>query len=75
MAQWEVRMFAYLRERHGATVAVEAEPTADAILTELAEAGVAIDACRLAVGDEFVNGNSPVAPSADIALIPPVSGG
>lgn len=75
MPTWNVAMFAYLRERHGATVAIDAEPLASAILRALADAGVDTRACRLAVGDEFVALDTPVATGADVSLIPPVSGG
>ncbi len=75
MATWNVSLFAYLRERHGAVIAVEAEPTVQAILGALSGAGVNTTACRLAVGDEFVPPDSAVAPGSSVALIPPVSGG
>ena len=75
MASWDVSLFAYLRERHGSVVTVEAEPTAGAILAALTDAGINTMACRLAVGDEFVRPESAVPEGAPIALIPPVSGG
>jgi len=75
MTTWEVSLFAYLRERHGAAVTVQAEPNAGAILKALASAGVNTEACRLAVADEFVSPDASVPTGSSIALIPPVSGG
>ena len=75
MATWDVKLFAYLRERHGSTVTVEAEPKAGAILDALSQAGVNTTSCRLAVGNEFAKPETPVPPNSEIALIPPVSGG
>lgn len=75
MATWKVTLFAYLRERHGNSVSVEAEPNAGAILDALARSGVNVSACRLAAGNEFVSSDSPVAEECEVALIPPVSGG
>jgi len=75
MAKFDVALFAYLRERHGSVVTVEAEPNAGAILAALAGAGVRTDSCRLAVGDEFVKNDALVPNGSDVALIPPVSGG
>lgn len=68
-------MFAYLRERHGNTVSVEAEPSAEALLQALSKAGVRTDSCRLAVNCAFVKPEWQLSPGDEIALIPPVSGG
>jgi len=75
MAKWDVSLFAYLREKHGPTMTVEAEPTAASILTALAASGVNVAACRLAAGDEFVGPDFTIPDGCEIALIPPVSGG
>jgi len=75
MATWDVTLFAYLRERHGDVVTVEADSNVGAILTALAEKGVNTNSCRLAVSDEFVQLDAEVPVGSQIALIPPVSGG
>jgi len=75
MASWDVSLFAYLRERHGDVVTVEAEPNPGAILDALASAGINVVACRLAVGDEFAVTDAAIPLGSALALIPPVSGG
>ena len=75
MASWEVSLFAYLRERHGATVTVEAEPTVALVLQALTDAGIQTTSCRIAVNDEFASPGDPLSAGSKIALIPPVSGG
>ena len=75
MATWDVSLFAYLRDRHGPSITIESEPNPRAILQALANAGVNVESCRLAVGDEFANLEDAVPVGSQIALIPPVSGG
>ncbi|MDR3690282.1 MAG: MoaD/ThiS family protein [Fimbriimonas sp.] len=75
MKSFDVHLFSYLRERHGAVVTVASEANAGAILDALAASGIATEACRLAVDDEFVIRSYVVATGASVALIPPVSGG
>lgn len=75
MQRWTVRLFAHLRARHGEVVEVEAASIAGELLQALKEAGIATDACRLAVNLEFVGTDHALDPSDEIALIPPVSGG
>ena len=75
MAIWTVQLFAYLRERHGSTVTVEAEPNVKSILSALENSGIAVASARLAVDNEFASADQPVQFGASIALIPPVSGG
>lgn len=75
MDQWRVRLFAYLRERHGESVEITAEPTALGVLTALQNAGIDTRACRLAVNNEFSRADSQIAVGDELALIPPVSGG
>ena len=75
MARWDVSLFAYLRERHGASVTVEAEATVTSVLLALADSGIETAACRLAVDDEFVSPGGLLRTGNRIALIPPVSGG
>jgi molybdopterin converting factor small subunit len=68
-------MFAYLRDRHGEYVTVNAPPVSDAILEALREAGVETNSCRLAIGNEFAMPQQSVPLGIALALIPPVSGG
>ena len=75
MAQFTVRMFAYLKDRHGAEVTVEAEPNVASILSALQRAGVTTQACRLSVNLAFSKPDAPVTQSDELALIPAVSGG
>jgi len=75
MATWNVRLFAHLREKHGPSVTVEAESTACAVLEALEVAGIRTVSCRLAVNDEFATRSSEIPDGAELALIPPVSGG
>jgi molybdopterin converting factor small subunit len=75
MASWEVSLFAYLRERHGASVTVEAESTVASVLQALADAGIQTMSCRVAVNDEFALPGDALTSGSKVALIPPVSGG
>lgn len=82
MARFEILMFAAARELSGTDVlVVELEsPTAAAtILERIGELVPAITpmlpACRLAVDQSFVAGDTMIDAVAEIALIPPVSGG
>ena len=75
MTDWKVQMFAYLRERHGDSVTVSAEPTVGSVLQALASTGVSIEACRIAIGDEFAHAQDAIPIGSELSLIPPVSGG
>ena len=75
MASFSVRMFAYLKDRHGERVAVDAEPNVNSVLEALAQKGVQTKACRLSVNLAFPNGNADLKDKDELALIPPVSGG
>lgn len=72
---WTVRLFAYLKNGRGECVEVEALPTSTAVLEALRAHGIPTEACRLAVNHAFVQGEQPLAPGDELALIPPVSGG
>ncbi len=75
MAQWDVQLFAYLRERHGAVVTVEAEPNVESIFDALEASGIQSASCRLAINNEFVGRQHVLTQGDSLALIPPVSGG
>lgn len=77
-----VLLFAGLRERlRRDDVALELPDgaTADGLLAALAAAEPALapglSACRVAVNQEFVRGDHPIAEGDEVAVIPPVSGG
>ena len=80
--RYEVLLFAAAREMAGTErIAVElpTPTTAAAVLAAVAarrpELAPLIPACRLAVDQAFVTPDVEVAPAAELALIPPVSGG
>ncbi|HLK16602.1 MAG TPA: MoaD/ThiS family protein [Fimbriimonadaceae bacterium] len=73
--RFEVALFAYQRERHGASVCVESEPTVSGVLAALAESGIQVEHCRLAVDESMAGGDENLMSSSRLALIPPVSGG
>lgn len=75
MARFEVKMFAYLKDRHGERVAVNADPHVKGVLAELERAGVKTEGCRLSVNFDFPLGDEALNEGAELALIPPVSGG
>lgn len=75
MPSFAVRMFAHLKDRHGETVHVEAEPDVQGILDALEQLGVKTKSCRLSVNLAFPKGNEPLTEADELALIPPVSGG
>jgi molybdopterin synthase catalytic subunit len=72
---WVVHLFAYLKERHGTSVEVQAGATAKEILDALTAKGINVTSCRLAVNNEFAKPETVVAAGSDLAVIPPVSGG
>jgi len=72
---FEVKLFAYLRQEHGESVVVEADPTAGSLLDSLFEMGIDTSACRVAVNHEFVGRGDAIREGDEIAVIPPVSGG
>ncbi len=82
MRSREVLLFAGAAELAAAsTIAVDlpAAATAEDVLAAIGEQvpGLAelLPACRLAVDQMFVGGDFPVPDAAELALIPPVSGG
>ena len=75
MASFSVRMFAYLKDRHGERMEVEAEPSVEGVLQALLQNGVQTRACRLSVNLSFPTGNLALQETDKLALIPPVSGG
>lgn len=77
-----VLLFAGAREAVGADsleVTVPQDATARCVLTAIGSAMPQLDgllpACRLAVDRQFVGDDCPLPPGAELALIPPVSGG
>jgi len=82
MAEFEILMFAAGRDLSGTdvlVVEVESPTSAAMILQRIGELVPAIapmlPACRLAVDQSFVAGDALIDADAEIALIPPVSGG
>ena len=75
MPAFSVRMFAYLKDRHGERVSVEAEPNVEGVLSALSQNGVQTKACRLSVNLSFPSTNLALEETDELALIPPVSGG
>ena len=72
---WKVLLFAHLRERHGESAMVDAEPTVRAVLEALATQGITTQSCRLAADHQFCKLDDALTPGSELALIPPVSGG
>jgi molybdopterin converting factor subunit 1 len=78
-----VLLFAALRQRAGRDeLVVELDPSRPTTVAELRRAIAAqhsglgsIDHCRVAIDQEFASDDQPVAVGAEVALIPPVSGG
>ena len=77
-----VQLFAVARELAGQReLAVEVPQRATiadvraALLAVVPELADVLDHCRFAVGNEFVNNETLVASHAELAVIPPVSGG
>jgi len=82
MVRYEILMFAAARDLAGTDrLMVELDPpvVAGDILAAIAvcepELRPLLGSCRLAVNREFVANDAPVESVAEIALIPPVSGG
>lgn len=75
MRTWEIRLFAYLRERHGEVARVEAGATAGEVLDALSAQGIGGGYCRLAVNRVFAPRELTLNEGDVLALIPPVSGG
>jgi molybdopterin converting factor small subunit len=73
--RFEVALFAYQREKYGACASVEAEPTVKGVLAALAESGIPVSHCRLAVDESMAKGDELLTGASRLALIPPVSGG
>jgi molybdopterin converting factor small subunit len=72
---FSVRLFAYLKDRHGEIVEVEADPTASSVVEALNGKGIRTQSCRLSVNLEFVDLGTEIREGDELALIPPVSGG
>jgi molybdopterin converting factor subunit 1 len=78
----EVKLFAGARQRVGAP-SVEIELPDNARVLELREAiaarypalAGAMGLMRFAVDNEYASDESPISPAAEVACIPPVSGG
>jgi molybdopterin converting factor subunit 1 len=82
MARFEILMFAAARELSGTerlVVEIDSPVAAATILKRIGQDFPAIapllPACRLAVNQAFVDGDTVVDAAAELALIPPVSGG
>lgn len=75
MSQFQVRLFAHLRDRHGPDVTVEAPPHVEGVLRALQASGIETKGCRLSIDLAFPQGDAPIREGAELALIPPVSGG
>lgn len=82
MARYQVLLFAAAAELAACdalAVEVPAPVTAEAVLDAIAEQVPALSqllpACRLAVDQVFVTSDFPIRSDAELALIPPVSGG
>jgi molybdopterin converting factor small subunit len=73
--RFEVALFAYQREKHGAVVYVESGPTVKGVLNALEEFGIPVGHCRLAVDETMASGDENLCETSRLALIPPVSGG
>jgi molybdopterin converting factor small subunit len=73
--QFEVRLFAYQRERFGDAVTVDCEPTVGAVLAALSTLGLDAQHARLAIDEAFAEGGEKLRAESRLALIPPVSGG
>lgn len=75
MPRFSIRMFAYLKDRHGERMEVNAEPSVEGVLQALSRNGVQTKACRLSVNLSFPSTNLALKETDELALIPPVSGG
>lgn len=82
MARFEILMFAAARDLSGTerlVIEIESPVEAATILKRIGKEVPAIapllPACRLAVDQAFVAGDAVVDSDAELALIPPVSGG
>jgi molybdopterin converting factor small subunit len=72
---WRVLLFAHLKENHGEWVEIESEPTVRGVFDALQRAGIDTRSSRLAANDRFLGQGDAIPPGAELALIPPVSGG
>lgn len=72
---YSVQLFAHLRERHGNFVEVDADSTVKDVLEALAAGGIKTAGCRLAVNLKFSTATESIPENAELALIPPVTGG
>ncbi|HRK20780.1 MAG TPA: MoaD/ThiS family protein [Fimbriimonadaceae bacterium] len=75
MPRFDVKMFAYLKDRHGECVSVEAEPSVNGVYRALSHIGIDASGCRLSVNLSFPIGDEELQEGDELALIPPVSGG
>lgn len=68
-------MFASLRDQFGEFLDLESGADSAALMEALQSKGAPVEHCRLAVNRAFVSATTPISPSDELALIPPVSGG
>lgn len=73
--KFEVRLFAYHREKFGDSITVEADPTVPAVMAAINAMGIDVSHSRLAVDEAFAGPERGLARDSRLALIPPVSGG
>lgn len=76
-----IRVFAVLKDYYQSIFDLDLPDGARArdVLEKLVELNprgeAALQSCRLAVGEELVDGEHPLAPDDEVALLPPSSGG
>jgi MoaE-MoaD fusion protein len=75
MPQIDVRLFAHLRERAGASRVTVELPEGATVADVLAVMQVAPRECVAAVNREYASPETPVGAGDEVALVPPVSGG
>lgn len=82
MIKREIQLFAAVRDAAGSEIVTvslppgsSAQTTLDAVATAVPDAAELIAVCRLAVNCQYVAAGSCVPDDAELAVIPPVSGG
>ena len=73
--KWRVLLFAHHREKYGESIDIEADATVAGALRALGSLGLDVRSSRLAANNEFLSSEDPLPLGAELALIPPVSGG
>lgn len=73
----EILLFAGLKEKHGKSVLIELNsPTSvKKVIETLKQKNVWMEGSRIAVNKMFCDENDEIPASAEVAVIPPVSGG